>query len=78
MMEEALEGEDALSSYDPHNTGMYRGVNLNQGMEVSPLDLLEGHEEGPGNGGPVAFKKRKGFSGGGKGGMRKKKSREDD
>ena len=29
MMEEALEGEDAMSSYDPHGHGFYRGVNLN-------------------------------------------------
>lgn len=29
LMQAAMEGEDAMSSYDPHGKGVYKGVDLN-------------------------------------------------
>lgn len=83
MMEEALEGEDAMSSYDPHGRGYYKGVNLNAtttgAEEVSATAEVD---LGGDADGPVAFKKKRKTGGGGGGGAakfrRKRTADEDD
>ncbi len=75
MMEDALEGEDALSSYDPYGRGVYKGVDMSKAgvVEATAEVDLGGDRDGP-----VAFKKRKPAGGGGKGGNRRKKAREEE
>lgn len=77
MMAEALEGEDALSSYDPYGRGVYKGVDLSKGggvVEATAEVDLGGVKDGP-----VAFKKRKAGGGGGAGGgNRRRKMRDED
>lgn len=76
MMAEALEGEDALSSYDPYGRGVYKGVDLSKdggGVVAATAEVdLGGMKDGP-----VAFKKRK-VGGGSGGGNRRRKSRDDE
>ena len=78
MIEEAMEGEDALSSYDPHNRGIYKGIDLNaaareEGRREGGVLLGEVGgatveiDLGGDKNGPVAFKKIKKEGGGGAG-----------
>ncbi|KAM3572647.1 hypothetical protein VYU27_005334 [Nannochloropsis oceanica] len=78
MIEEAMEGEDALSSYDPHNRGMYKGIDLNaaaRGEGGREGEVLLGEvggatvdiDLGGDKDGPVAFKKKKKAGGEGAG-----------
>ena len=53
----ALEGDDALGTYDPYNTKMYRGV------AIVP-DIIETETPSLTEGKIVGFKKRKALSGG--------------
>jgi hypothetical protein len=55
LMQEAMEGEDAMSSYDPHGKGVYKGIDLSSTSTITADDIdLGGDKDGP-----VAFKKRK-------------------
>lgn len=56
-MEDALEGEDALSSYDPYGRGVYKGIDLSKAGGV--VEATAEVDLGGDAGGPVAFKKRK-------------------
>jgi len=89
MIEEAMEGEDALSSYDPHNRGMYKGIDLNAAARGGEGGVLLGEvggaavevDLGGDRDGPVAFKKKKKEGGGGGGGgakFRRRTSGDDD
>jgi hypothetical protein len=44
MMEAALEGEDAMSSYDPHGRGVYKGVDLNAAALEAAVEVNLGGE----------------------------------
>lgn len=68
-----MEGEDAMSSYDPHGRGVYKGFDLKsvEGVRAVEVDL------GGDKDGPVAFKKRK-TGGGGKPVRRRRTASEDD
>lgn len=72
LMQEAMEGEDAMSSYDPHGKGVYKGVDLSSTTTITAADIdLGGDKEGP-----VAFKKRKLAAGKAK--FRRKKDDDDE
>lgn len=74
LMEEALEGEDAMSSYDPYGKGVYKGVDLKATVEVAAEVDLGGDANGP-----VTFKKRKTAGGGGGSNKnRRTRTRDDD
>lgn len=66
-----MEGEDAMSSYDPYGKGMYKGVDLKATVEIEAEVDLGGDANGP-----VAFKKRK--LGDGKGKFRRRTRDADD
>ena len=81
LMEDALEGEDAMSSYDPHGRGMYKGIDL-KASATAELNATVEVDLGGDKDGPVAFKKKRPAGGGGGGGAakfrRKRTTDEDD
>lgn len=85
MLAEAMEGEDAMSSYDPHGRGIYKGMDLKVGgtegsgaivgeVGGAALEVDLGGDQA----GPVAFRKRRAGEGKGGGKFRRKRAREDD
>mmetsp|Transcript_26612 Transcript_26612/g.39541 ORF Transcript_26612/g.39541 Transcript_26612/m.39541 type:complete len:395 (+) Transcript_26612:60-1244(+) len=63
---EAGEGDDALSSYDPYNTGVYRGIAVDSRGDAEGQAPKTVEIESLCDGKEVGFKKRKTTSGGGR------------